>query len=230
MLAGLLTVVLVLVLAGSLSWQAGIDPFEVATQALGAFRNHLTESVTARPLAAAATYFGFYVLVTALSLPAAALLTLAGGAAFGTLQATVLVSFASTLGATLAMLASRFLLRDHVRRLAGPRLTTVEHRLTQDGAFYLFSLRLVPAVPFALVNLLAGLAPMRVRTYWWVSQLAMLPATFVYANAGHELGAVSSAAGLLSPTLILAFLLLAALPWIARATLAAGQRRRAHRR
>lgn len=172
------------------------------------------------PWRSATLFFLVYTLVTAASLPFAALMTLAAGAVFGLVESTLLVSFSSTLGATLAMLAGRFVLRDWVRRHGGARVQRFDDQLRHDGGYYLFSLRLVPAVPFVLVNLLAGLSPIRVATYWWVSQLGMLPATVVYANAGQHLGELSSFSGLLSPPLIVSLLLLAALPWLARWALA----------
>ncbi|WP_171029930.1 VTT domain-containing protein [Enterobacter sp. MF024] len=172
------------------------------------------------PLKSAALFFIVYVLVTTLSLPGAALLTLLGGALFGLWPGIVLVSFASTLGATLAMLTSRYLLRDWVqRRFAGP-MRTVNQGVSRDGAFYLFALRLVPLFPFFMVNLLAGVTTLGVRRYWWVSQLGMLPGAIVYLNAGHQLGQIASLRDILSPGVVLAFTLLGLLPLITRWLLA----------
>ncbi|MFZ3618565.1 TVP38/TMEM64 family protein [Leclercia barmai] len=172
------------------------------------------------PLKSAALFFIVYVLVTTLSLPGAALLTLLGGALFGLWPGIVLVSFASTLGATLAMLTSRYLLRDWVqRRFAGP-MRTVNQGVSRDGAFYLFALRLVPLFPFFVVNLLAGVTTLGVRRYWWVSQLGMLPGAIVYLNAGHQLGQIASLRDILSPGVVLAFTLLGLLPLITRWLLA----------
>ncbi|TAN08242.1 MAG: FAD-binding protein [Rhodanobacteraceae bacterium] len=201
----------------------------VSLQALKNSRDILLALNAARPLAFAAAFFALYVIATAISLPIAELMTVAAGVLFGLLEGTVLVSFASTLGATLAMLGSRFLFRDWVRRHAGERLRRMEQGVARDGAFYLFSLRLVPAIPFFLINLLAGLMPMKVRTYWWVSQLGMLPATVVYVAAGTQLGHVTSLSGLLSPTLIGALVLIALLPWLTRGGLALLRRRRVYR-
>lgn len=201
----------------------------VSLQTLKNSRDTLLALGAAHPLAFAAAFFGLYVVATAISLPIAELLTIAAGALFGLLEGTVLVSFASTLGATLAMLSSRFLFRDWVQRHAGERLRRMQQGVARDGAFYLFSLRLVPAIPFFLINLLAGLMPMKVRTYWWVSQLGMLPATVVYVAAGTQLGHVTSLSGLLSPTLIGALVLIALLPWLARGGLALLRRRRVYR-
>lgn len=182
----------------------------------------------AHPLSFAATFFGLYALATGISLPVAELMTVAAGVLFGWLEGTLLVSFASTLGATLAMLSSRFLFRDWARRQAGEHLQRLDRGLARDGAFYLFSLRLIPAIPFFLINLLAGLVPMKIRTYWWVSQLGMLPATLVYVGAGTQLGRVTSLSSLLSPTLIGVLVLIALLPWLARGALALIRRQRVY--
>jgi pyruvate/2-oxoglutarate dehydrogenase complex dihydrolipoamide dehydrogenase (E3) component/uncharacterized membrane protein YdjX (TVP38/TMEM64 family) len=192
-------------------------------------RRALLARNAAHPFGFAAAFFGLYALAAGLSLPFAEVMTVAAGALFGLLEGTALVSFASTLGATLAMLSSRFLFRDWVRRHAGERLRRFEQGFVRDGAFYLFSLRLVPVVPFFLINLLAGLVPMKLRTYWWVSQLGMLPATIVYVIAGTQLGQVTSVSALLSPTLIGALVLIALLPWLARGVLALARRRRVYR-
>jgi len=168
------------------------------------------------PIRSAALFFMLYVLVTALSLPGAALLTLLGGALFGLWSGIVLVSFAATLGATLAMLVSRYLLRDWVqRRFAGP-MRTVNDGVARDGAFYLFALRLIPLFPFFVVNLLAGMTTLGVRRYWWVSQLGMLPGAVVFLNAGHQLGQIASLHDILSPGVVFAFTLLGLLPLVTR--------------
>mgnify|MGYP003624403737 CR=1 FL=1 len=161
-------------------------------------------------------YFVIYVLMAALSLPGAALLTLAGGAVFGLLWGTVIVSFASTIGATLAFLMSRFLLRNWVEQRFGQRLQAIDAGVRREGAFYLFTLRLVPAFPFFLVNLLLGLTAMKTRTYYWVSQLGMFAGTIVYVNAGTQLGKLESLSGILSPGLLGSFVLLGIFPLIAR--------------
>lgn len=178
-----------------------------------------SEQVSANPWLIGGAYFFIYVLVTALSLPGAALMTLLGGALFGLFGGTLLVSFASTLGATLAMLISRFMLRDWVQAKFSKRLMGINQGVEREGASYLFALRLVPVFPFVLINLAMGLTKLPVRTFWWVSQLGMLPGTLVYVNAGRELGQLNSLGGILSPSLIGAFLLLGLLPMLSRKTL-----------
>lgn len=168
------------------------------------------------PLSSVAIYFVVYVIVTALSFPGAALLTLAGGAMFGLLWGTVIVSFASSIGATLAFLMSRFLLRDWVSRRFGQRLAAIDEGVKREGAFYLFTLRLVPAFPFFLVNLLFGLTGMKTQVYYWTSQVGMLAGTVVYVNAGTQLAKLDSLSGILSPGLLGSFALLGFFPLIAR--------------
>jgi pyruvate/2-oxoglutarate dehydrogenase complex dihydrolipoamide dehydrogenase (E3) component/uncharacterized membrane protein YdjX (TVP38/TMEM64 family) len=165
-------------------------------------------------------YFIIYVLVTALSLPGAAVMTLAGGALFGFWPALLVVSFASTIGATLAMLVARFLLRDWVQGQFGDKLKAINAGIDKEGALYLFSLRLVPLFPFFLINLAMGLTPLRAVTFYWVSQIGMLAGTAVYVNAGTQLGQLESAAGILSPALLISFALLGGFPLAAKKTLA----------
>jgi pyruvate/2-oxoglutarate dehydrogenase complex dihydrolipoamide dehydrogenase (E3) component/uncharacterized membrane protein YdjX (TVP38/TMEM64 family) len=171
------------------------------------------------PLASALLFFVLYVAVTGLSLPGAAVMTLAGGAIFGFALALLLVSFASTIGATLAFLVSRSLLRDWVQARFGRQLAALNRGFERDGAFYLFSLRLVPVFPFFVINLISGLLPISIRRFYWVSQLGMLPATAVYVNAGTQLGQLESPGGILSAELLGSFVLLALFPYIARALL-----------
>jgi len=174
-------------------------------------------AVGARPLQSAAIFFAVYVLATALSLPGAAtVMTLLAGALFGLGWGVLLVSFASSVGATLAFLASRFLLRDAVRARFGDKLAAIDAGIRRDGPFYLFTLRLIPVFPFFLVNLVMGLTPIATRTFYWVSQLGMLAATAVYVNAGTELARIDSLRGIASPTLIGSFVLLGLFPLIAK--------------
>ena len=140
-----------------------------------------------------------YVLATSLSLPGAAILTLAGGALFGLWTGILTVSFASTIGATLACAVSRFILRDWVQTKFGEKIKAVNDGIEKEGAFYLFTLRLVPIFPFWLINLVMGLTKMPLRKFFWVSQVGMLPGTIVYVNAGRELAKIESLSGILSP-------------------------------
>lgn len=157
-------------------------------------------------------YIAIYVLVTALSLPGAVVLTLAGGALFGLVTGTIAVSIASTTGATLACFVSRFILRDWVQDKFGDKLAAINTGIEKEGGFYLFSVRLIPVFPFFVINLVMGLTTMPLRTFFWVSQLGMLPGTLVFVNAGKELGQIESAAGILSPSLILSFVILGIFP------------------
>lgn len=182
------------------------------------------------PLLTAGLFFVLYVGVTALSIPGAAVMTLVAGALFGLLWGTLLVSFASSLGATLAFLVSRGLLRDSIQSRYGDRLKGFNEGFARDGGFYLFTLRLVPAVPFFLVNLLMGLTPIKASTFYAVSQLGMFPATLVYVNAGTELGSLTSIGGIASPGLIGAFVLLGIFPYLARGLLNAVRARKVYAR
>jgi uncharacterized membrane protein YdjX (TVP38/TMEM64 family) len=157
-------------------------------------------------------YMLIYIVATGLSLPGAVILTLAGGALFGLVKGTIAVSFASTIGATLACLVSRFLLRDWVQKRFGDKLQRINEGMEREGGFYLFTLRLLPVFPFFVINLAMGLTRIKISTYYWVSQLGMLPATLVYVNAGKELAKLESLAGILSPGLIASFVLLGLFP------------------
>lgn len=182
-----------------------------------------------KPLVFAAGFFGLYVLVTALSLPGAAVMTLAAGALFGLLQGALLVSFASSLGAALAFLSARYLAADLVQQRFGRHLEAIHQGVAKDGAFYLFTLRLIPVVPFFAINLLMGLTRMPLWLFYGVSQLGMLAGTLVYVNAGTALGQLQSLQGLFSPALLGSFALLAAFPWLARHLLARFNRARRYR-
>ena len=182
------------------------------------------------PLQVALAYFAIYVAATALSLPGAAIITLAGGALFGLLWGTVLVSFASSIGATLAFLVSRFVLRGSVESRFGPRLAEINRGIEKDGAFYLFTLRLIPVVPFFVINLVMGLTAMKARTFYWVSQVGMLAGTIVYVNAGTQLARLESLQGILSPALLGSFVLLGLFPLIARRIVEAVRKRQVYAR
>ncbi len=161
-------------------------------------------------------YMLIYIVVTALSLPGAAVMTLAGGGMFGLVTGTIAVSFASSIGATLACIVARYLLRDWVQSKFGDKLTKINKGMEKEGGFYLFSLRLVPIFPFFVINLAMGLTSIRLVTYYWVSQLGMLPATIVYVNAGKELAKLDSLSGILSPGLLISFALLGLLPIVTK--------------
>jgi uncharacterized membrane protein YdjX (TVP38/TMEM64 family) len=167
-----------------------------------------------------ASYMGIYVVMAALSLPGAAVMTLLGGALFGFIVGTIAVSFASTIGATLACFVSRFLLRDWVQSKVGDRLKPINEGVEKEGAFYLFTMRLIPAFPFWLINLAMGLTNMPLRTFYWVSQVGMLAGTMVYVNAGKELAKIDSLKGILSPSLIISFVILGIFPLIVKKLMA----------
>lgn len=205
----------------------------VAAAALcyGQFRDTLTLQALAEQEAALRSYqhdhpllvygvaFLIYVAVTGLSLPGATVLTLTCGWFFGFWRGLLLVSFASTMGATVAFLVSRFLLRDAIQQRFGDRLMAFNQSLEREGAFYLFMLRLIPAVPFFVINVVMGLTPVRTPTYWWVSQLGMLPGTAVYVYAGSSVPNLTILAeqgvqGILSSQLLGAFALLGLMPLV----------------
>jgi pyruvate/2-oxoglutarate dehydrogenase complex dihydrolipoamide dehydrogenase (E3) component/uncharacterized membrane protein YdjX (TVP38/TMEM64 family) len=196
---------------------------------LKASMDTFTSSIEQNPVLSIALFFVLYVAVTALSLPGAAILTLAAGALFGLLQGLVIVSFASSLGATLAFLVARFILRDSVRNKFGEKLKKIDEGIEKQGAFYLFTLRLVPVFPFFLINLLIGLTSLKTWTFYWVSQLGMLAGTIVYVNAGTQLAQIDSLSGILSPGLLFSFVLLGIFPWIAKAIVAVVNRRRVYK-
>ena len=210
----LVLVVLLLVLVGAFFGLGG--PRYLTFDAIKAQQAALTEYYAAHRVGTLGAFFVMYVVVTALSLPGAALMTLVAGAIFGLVTGTVLVSFASSLGATLAFLASRFLLRDWVQAKFGARLAGINAGVAREGGFYLFTLRLIPAIPFFAINLLMGLTPIRTLTFYLVSQIGMLAGTIVFVNAGTQLAQIDSFKGILSPGLIGAFVLLGIFPLIAK--------------
>ncbi|MEZ5614828.1 MAG: FAD-dependent oxidoreductase [Rhodocyclaceae bacterium] len=200
-----------------------LDWFKSQQAAIEAWR-------AAHPFAAGLAFFAAYVAVTGLSLPGAAVMTLAAGAIFGLAWGTLIVSFASSLGATLAFVIARFLLRDWVQARFGERLKAVNAGVARDGAFYLFTLRLVPVFPFFVINLALALTPIRAWTFYWVSQLGMLAGTLVYVNAGTQLAKIDSLSGILSPGLLASFVLLGLFPLVAKKIVAAVQARKAYAR
>lgn len=205
---------LLLFVAAAAFWMTSQHPIELTSlqAALSRLRDWRVEHAALMVVAA----FTFYVLATALSLPLGVWLSLGMGALFGFWQGLILASFASSLGATLAFLAARHLARDWVRGRLGARADAIDVGLRRDGAFYLFSLRLIPVVPFFAVNLLMGLSPIRPMVFYLVSQIGMLPGTAVYVNAGTQLSGLTSIKGLVSPGLLVSFALLGLFPWLAR--------------
>ena len=176
------------------------------------FANYYTQN----PISTIAIFMTIYITSTALSLPGAALLTLVGGGLFGLITGTVIVSFASTIGATLAFFTARFILRDWVQEKFSKHLEKFNKGVRDEGAFYLFTIRLIPVFPFFIVNLVMGLTPMKTGTFFIVSQLGMLAGTMVYVNAGTQLSQIESLSGILSPNLILSFVLLGFFPLITK--------------
>ena len=200
------------------------SPF-LSVAALEAHRRELFACRAAHPIATAAIFALGFVGFAALALPGAEVLAIAAGAVFGLAEGTALVSFASSIGATVAFQLSRLLFRDIVRRRFARLWSMVSHGVETEGAFYLFALRLVPAIPFFLVDLLMGLTDLRPLTFYWVSQIGMLPATIAYVNAGSQLGQLESMAGALSPRVLLAFAVLGLLPLATRYGLGLVRRR-----
>ncbi|MGH1470674.1 MAG: FAD-dependent oxidoreductase [Cellvibrionaceae bacterium] len=183
---------------------------------LQASQSAFDEKFNNQPWLVGLSFFCLYVVVTALSLPGAAIMTLAAGALFGLWLGLLIVSFASSVGATLAFLVSRYLFRDVIQNKFGDKLDAFNQGVEKDGAFYLFTLRLVPVFPFFIINLLMGLTPLKAKTFYWVSQVGMLAGTFIYVNAGTQLSELESASGIFSPGIIISFVLLGIFPWIAK--------------
>ncbi|OYX41417.1 MAG: pyridine nucleotide-disulfide oxidoreductase [Rhodobacterales bacterium 32-67-9] len=214
------------ILIGAMIWLIGRTPPD-----LDMLRGHLVDLDAwrmDRPVLVATVFFSAYVVVTALSLPLATWMTLAAGALFGFWSGLLIVSFASTIGATLAFLAARYLLRDWVHERFGGRLDAIDAGMERDGPFYLFTLRLIPLVPFFAINLLMALTPIRAWVFYAVSQIGMLPGTAVYMNAGTQLGRLDSLSGIVSAPILLSFALLGIFPWIAKFVLGLVKRRRAY--
>jgi uncharacterized membrane protein YdjX (TVP38/TMEM64 family) len=179
-------------------------------------KDALTSVFNEKPITTTLVFFLVYVALTALALPAAAILTLAGGAVFGFWKGLVLVSFASTIGATIAFLLTRYLFRDAIQKRFGDKLASVNKGINQDGAFYVFGLRLVPIFPFFAVNSLLALTPLSLVTYYWASQLGMLAGTAVYVNAGTQLAKINALSDIVSAPLLLSFVLLGVFPILAK--------------
>lgn len=202
----------------------GLDQY-VSIEFFRARRVEIDAYVARSPLAAAFAFFLIYVAVTGLSLPGAAVMTLVAGAMFGLAQGTLIVSFAASIGATLAFFASRFVFRDWVQSKFGDKLKTINAGVEKEGPFYLLALRLVPAFPFFAINLAMGLTPMRPWTFYWVSQVGMLPGTLLFVYAGTQLGAFE-----ITWQLVAALVLLGIFPLAAKKALDAIKARRIYRR
>jgi len=223
-------IVLLLVLAGIAAFFAFDLGRAFSLAYVKGAQGDLAALYAARPLAVIGGYFAIYVAVTALSLPGAAVLTLLGGAVFGLWAGTLIVSFASSLGATLAFLVSRYLLRDTIATRFGKLLADIDRGVEREGAFYLFTLRLVPLFPFFVINLVMGLTKMKAGTFYLVSQVGMLAGTAVYVNAGTQLARIESLAGIVSPGLLGSFVLLGLFPLIAKKIVDAVKARRVYAR
>ncbi len=205
LILGLILIAVIVALATTFGQYLTLDNAK-AQQAL------LADYIDQHVVTAALIYFLSYVFITAFSIPGAAVVTLLGAALFGFWLSLLLVSFASTIGATLAFLSSRYLLKEWVQTRFGDKLHAVNQGMARDGAFYLLSLRLIPVFPFFLINLLMGLSPIALTRYYWVSQLGMLPGTAVYINAGTQLAQIDSLSGIISPAVLLSFALLGLFP------------------
>ncbi|UPW20449.1 FAD-dependent oxidoreductase [Agarivorans sp. TSD2052] len=211
-------VVAVLVVIIGLTWWFDLGQwlnFDTIKQS----QSDLQSSVEQHYFVSIVGYFFLYIFVTAFSIPGAALLTLLAGALFGVVNGVIMVSFASSIGATCAFFVARYLLRDSLEKRYADKLQSINQGIEKEGAFYLFSLRLIPIFPFFLINLVMALTKLPLKTFYWVSQLGMIPATIVYVNAGTELAKLDSLSGILSPSLLIAFTLLGVLPYISKAIL-----------
>ena len=219
-------IVLLVVAAIAVFFGMGLDQY-LTLDALKESQAKIAAMQARSPWLTALAFFAVYVAVVSLSLPGATIMTLAIGALFGFWYGALLVSFASTIGATLAFLASRYMLRDMVQRRFGDKLKGINEGMAKYGALYLFLLRLMPIFPFFLINLLMGLTHIRTATFYWVSQMGMLAGTMVYVNAGTQLARIDSLSGILSPAVLLSFALLGVFPLVAKRIGQAIQRRRA---
>ncbi|OZT82692.1 TVP38/TMEM64 family protein [Vibrio sp. 03_296] len=202
---GILLIATIILLAVNFSQYLTLDNAKAQQLALNSF-------IEEKFLFASISYFVIYVGLTAFSVPGATVVTLLGAALFGFWYSLLLVSFASTIGATIAFLSSRYLLKDWVQARFGDKLSAINQGVEKDGAFYLFSLRLIPVFPFFLINLLMGLTPISIGRYYLTSQIGMLPGTAVYLNAGTQLADINSLSGILSPTVLASFALLGVFP------------------
>lgn len=200
----------------------GLQSYNIS---LGGIITQLQEHVETKPLQIGLIFFAVYVVSTAISIPGATILTLAAGALFGVLWGTIIVSFASTIGATIAFLFARVIFRDSVQEKFSSQLATLNKGIAAEGGYYIFTLRLVPLFPFFLINLLSGLSKLKTSTFYWVSQLGMLPATAIYVNAGAQASDINTVQDLLSLPLILSFVALGVFPLLAKRSIAWWQAR-----
>lgn len=215
----------IVVLAAVLFFVFDLDKF-LTLEYLKSSRAEFHVFYDQKPFLTIFSFFFAYILIVGLNLPGAAALGLAGGAMFGFTVGVLTISFASSIGATLACFFSRYLFRDYVQRKFGDRLEKVNQGIEKEGAFYLFSMRLIPAVPFVVINLVMGLTPIRLRTFYWVSQIGMLPGTMVYVNAGKELGQIDSLSGIVQPGVLISFALLGIFPLVVKKVLGRVKQRR----
>lgn len=179
-------------------------------------QSSINELYQAKPVFVLSSFFLFYLAVTTFSLPGAAILTIASGAFFGLFIGTILASFASTIGATLSCIVSRYLIREWVQKKFHKKLKTINAGIVKEGSFYLFSMRLIPIFPFFFINLAMGVSHIKIRTFFWVSQLGMLPGTIVFVNAGQEISKIDSLESIMTPQLLISFILLGALPLVSK--------------
>lgn len=208
-------ILLVIIILAVLLYTLGINEY-LNLNTLKSFQNEWTEAYQARPIEIISLYFIMYVAVTGLSLPGATLMTLVGGALFGTALGTAIISFASTIGATIAFLLSRYFFKDWVQKKFSKQLVTINEGIEKEGNYYLFTLRLVPLFPFFIINLVMGLTPIKTFSFYWVSQVGMFLGTLVYVNAGTQLAKLDSLSGILSPALIVSFSLIGLLPLVTK--------------
>lgn len=208
-----LLIALVLAIAAIIWW---LPENFLTLDNLKARQSDIEQFRQSKPALSVLLFCSTYILFTALSIPGAVILTLAGGAIFGLIYGTLWISISSTIGATLAFLMSRYFFKDAVKRKFGDKISAIEENFKKDGAFYLFSMRLVPVFPFFLINILMGLTPIKTSSYVFASWAGMLAGTAVYVNAGTQLSKLDSLSGILSPPILFSFVLLASFPYIAR--------------
>ncbi|MFT5706890.1 MAG: pyruvate/2-oxoglutarate dehydrogenase complex dihydrolipoamide dehydrogenase (E3) component [Oceanospirillaceae bacterium] len=223
-------IIVVIALAVAIAfYQLGLDQY-LSLAGIKESRANITELNQQNPWLIAVSFLAIYITVTALSIPGAVVLTLGAGAFFGLFWGTILVSFASSIGATVAFLVARYLFKESAQKRFGDKLKAVNQGIEKEGAFYLFTLRLVPLFPFFMINLVMGLTPIRTITFYWVSQIGMLAGTIVFVNAGTQLAQIDNVSGILSPGLLFSFILLGIFPIVAKKIIAYLQSRKVYKR